>query len=78
VRLVKIFLVVHLKHDVTYFFFKDILFRRRVLQRAEKVTSEFVLDHHSYNDAKALYSCISNNLRHLDEVNLYFYKHMKD
>jgi hypothetical protein len=60
------------------FFFKDILLRRRVLQRAQKVTSEFVLDPHSYNDAKALYSCISNNLGHLDEVNLYFYKHIKD
>lgn len=47
---------------------KDILFRRQVLQRAEKVTSEFVQDHRNYSDARALYSCISNNLRHLDQV----------
>ena len=66
----KILCAFHLKHDVTCLFFKDILFRRQVLQRAEKVTSEFVQDHLTYNDARALYSCISNNLRHLDQVNI--------
>jgi len=60
----------HLKHDVTCFFSKDILFRKQVLQRAEKVTSEFVQDHRNYSDARALYSSISNNLRHLDQVNI--------
>jgi len=68
--LVKILCAFHLKHDVTCFFFKDILFRRQVLQRAEKVTSEFVQDHRNYSDARALYSCISNNLRYLDQVNI--------
>jgi len=69
-RLVKILCAFCLKHDVTCFFFKDILFRRQILQRAEKVTSEFVQDHCNYNDARALYPCISNNLRHLDQVNI--------
>ena len=67
--LVKILCAFNFKYDVTCFLFKDILLRGRILQRAEKVTSDFVQDHHKYNDARALYSCISNNLRHLDQVN---------
>jgi hypothetical protein len=68
--LVKVLCAFHLKHDVTCFFSKDMLFRRRVLQRAEKVTSEFVLEHHNYYEASALYSYISNKLRHLDQVSI--------
>lgn len=47
---------------------KNTLFRKRVLQRAEKITHEFVLDYQSYNKAKDLYSCISNSFKYLDEV----------
>ena len=68
--LVKILCAFNLKHDATCFFFKDILFRRQVLQRAEKVISEFVQDHCNDSNARALYSSISNNLRHLDQVNI--------
>jgi len=66
------------KHAMTYLFFQEILFSRRVLQQAEKVTHEFVLDHQSYNSAKALYHNISNSLKFLTEVSFCFFKQMKD
>jgi hypothetical protein len=62
---------------VTCLSFQDVLFRKRTLQQAEKVAHEFVLDHESYNCAKALYSRISNSLKSLDEVKFWFCKQIK-
>ncbi|XP_023716266.1 prodigiosin synthesizing transferase PigC isoform X3 [Cryptotermes secundus] len=47
---------------------KNTLFRKQVLQQAEKLTHEFLLDCQSYNKAEDLYSCISNSFKYLDEV----------
>ncbi|KAJ9588291.1 hypothetical protein L9F63_018343, partial [Diploptera punctata] len=41
---------------------KDIILKGRVVRRAKKLTSEFVLHYDSHNTAKSLYSYISKNL----------------
>jgi heme exporter protein D len=57
--------------------FQEMLFRKQALQQAEKVSREFVLDHQSYDCAEALYSCISNSLKSLAEVQFCFYMQIK-
>ncbi|KAJ9593843.1 hypothetical protein L9F63_027511, partial [Diploptera punctata] len=47
---------------------KDIILKGRVVRRAKKLTSEFVLHYDSHNTAKSLYSYISKNLSTLAKV----------